>query len=396
MKSRMGRTLAALLSVPVAFLLLWLVPKLDPTNESIVHVTAKLQSALVSGYYSVAERDNTVVMLIDDESVGSEGWPISYGKHARWLRNIGDKYRPEAIFIDVVFSSTRKDETIGQLASALCELRDKGVRVYLAGLMDKETRRVRVRPELEGECEKGRIETVYINYQPHHVDRLVWDYDLHAAQGAHAQSGSHGAPHGAAGHTASNDIRTPALAIAQDIFHSRVPKDHEAMALTWGINNLALPRYADWCRQTAGGLSELVPPRLRWWDSDALLPVCPYSRSLSMRDLFVSCSEAAGCEADRKKLHDQLDGRVVMIGAYLRGFKDTVATPLHGDIPGVFLHAMALDNLLTKGGKYNRAYEWEMPLKLPLFHGHLTVMEEGVRDGQDQAAVSGGVSRTDH
>lgn len=52
-----------------------------------------------------------------------------------------------------------------------------------------------------------------------------------------------------------------------------------------------------------------------------------------------------------------------------------VTSPVHGDIPGVFMHAMALDNLLTYEGRYKRALEWGLPPALPLFWlGLLTVL----------------------
>jgi len=38
----------------------------------------------------------------------------------------------------------------------------------------------------------------------------------------------------------------------------------------------------------------------------------------------------------------------------------------------------------------------QLELKLTRFRGHLTVNEEGVRNARYQAAVSGGVSTTDH
>lgn len=50
-----------------------------------------------------------------------------------------------------------------------------------------------------------------------------------------------------------------------------------------------------------------------------------------------------------------LAGRVVLIGPAWDTAPDMVATPFHGRIPGVFVHAMALDNLMSYGGRYPRA-----------------------------------------
>lgn len=334
--------LEAALSVPLAFFLLWLAPKFNPLSDSTVHLTAKVQAALVGGYYPDAQRDQITVLLIDDASLNDEGWPVRYGTHARWLRNLGSVYKPRAVFIDITFTRAREDETLPSLVDALCGLHERGIPVYLAGLVDDKTHKLFVRPGLQEAQAKGCFDTVYVNYESHKVDRLVWDYALRG------QHGTHG-------------IRTAPLAIAQDVAGLDVPEAEEAMALTWGIENRSLRRYGEWCRRAQGGLAELIPPRLRLWDADALKPACPYAQTVVMSELKPST------EAEEAHLHERLDGRIVMIGASLDGFNDQVATPLHGDIPGVFMHAMALDNLLTAKGNYNRAYEWEMPPAWPLF-----------------------------
>lgn len=46
-----------------------------------------------------------------------------------------------------------------------------------------------------------------------------------------------------------------------------------------------------------------------------------------------------------------LENRVVLIGTHLIGLDDRVLSPVHQQIPGVFLHAMALDNLMTWGDR---------------------------------------------
>jgi len=50
-----------------------------------------------------------------------------------------------------------------------------------------------------------------------------------------------------------------------------------------------------------------------------------------------------------------LAGRIVLIGPAWDTAPDMVVTPFHGRIPGVFVHAMALDNLISFGTHYPRA-----------------------------------------
>ncbi|NJC47951.1 UNVERIFIED_ORG: putative membrane protein [Xanthomonas campestris] len=46
-----------------------------------------------------------------------------------------------------------------------------------------------------------------------------------------------------------------------------------------------------------------------------------------------------------------LKDRVVLIGTHLSGLSDQVISPVHQKIPGVYLHAMALDNLMSWGSQ---------------------------------------------
>lgn len=52
-------------------------------------------------------------------------------------------------------------------------------------------------------------------------------------------------------------------------------------------------------------------------------------------------------------LHQVLRDRVVLIGAGYTGSADLVASPVHGPVPGVFLHAVALENLLSLGSRFD-------------------------------------------
>ena len=45
-------------------------------------------------------------------------------------------------------------------------------------------------------------------------------------------------------------------------------------------------------------------------------------------------------------------GKAVLIGANLSGIPDAVSSQVHGQIPGVVWHAMALDNLISLGSGY--------------------------------------------
>ena len=61
-------------------------------------------------------------------------------------------------------------------------------------------------------------------------------------------------------------------------------------------------------------------------------------------------------------------GKAVLIGANLSGIPDAVASQVHGQIPGVVWHAMALDNLISLGSGYlaDRHEGWQLASEILL------------------------------
>jgi hypothetical protein len=83
---------------------------------------------------------------------------------------------------------------------------------------------------------------------------------------------------------------------------------------------------------------------------------CPSTPAVPARILLEPAEE------DDAAIEDLLHDGVILYGAYFRGAADTMNTPLHNDLPAVFLHAMTLDNLLTLGADTVRHGETRVPL----------------------------------
>lgn len=330
-----GRSLVV--AVVVAFVMLWATPLVAPSSDLLTYATARAQSRLMGGYYPAARHDDVTVLLIDDDSVErvGRGWPVPYGSHARWLSNLGSLYQPRAIFLDITFGQERQDDTLPALRRALCRLRDAGVPVFLAALAGEDGQ-LHLRPGLETPPgEPPCFTMVDVRYRASKVDRMVWSYPLWTEPG----------------------VRSAALAVAQDAAGIRFPPNQDTMALTWGVDNVDQSRYAEWCRQSRGGFIELLPGALRGLilgEKNPSLPICPYSHVLTMSELLNAAPE------DEERLQRMLHGRYVMIGAAISGYNDVILSPVHEMIPGVFMHAMALDNLLTYGKNYKRALDWSI------------------------------------
>ena len=57
-------------------------------------------------------------------------------------------------------------------------------------------------------------------------------------------------------------------------------------------------------------------------------------------------------KASASEWRELIQDRVVLVGASVSGIPDVIVSPVHGQLPGVLLHAMAVDNLLHYGVRY--------------------------------------------
>jgi hypothetical protein len=142
------------------------------------------------------------------------------------------------------------------------------------------------------------------------------------------------------------------------------------MALLWGTDGAAFNQ--TWMRRSEANGHVMVGNCRTWsnWDilpafmrKDSLFdpsaadkrPVCPYHVTIPVRAL-----KDYGEKNPFGPLDAHLKGATVFYGTALMGMHDVIESPVHGTIPGVHLHAMALDNLLTWGKQYLVAEEFEI------------------------------------
>lgn len=78
---------------------------------------------------------------------------------------------------------------------------------------------------------------------------------------------------------------------------------------------------------------------------------CPHSFHVSYAGL------AAGNTLSEGTFNRLVDGKLLLLGAQYRASNDWVVSPVHGQTPGVYIHAMALDNLFEAGRGYRRGGE---------------------------------------
>ena len=321
---------------------------------------ARAQAPLTAQFhYPVRMRDQITVAVYDREFLDSTGsaWPISYQDHADGLLRLTSdpNARPRAIMLDITFGQERNDPTISSLRQALCKIQNEfKVPVFLAAMPSPATGRLSVRAGL-GADQPGTAPACFtlvgVDYLPDPLDGLAWSYQLsrHLTDAGWA-SGPASAP------LKQPAYRSAAMAMAQDVAHLDLGEETVPMALVWGHNSAPQaqrPERLAHCRPGVPDLGELMPPVLRQFLEKAdRLPLCPYHQTLSMAQLGV---------LTEGELAPYLAGRYVLVGANIPGFNDFADSPVHRLTPGIYMHAMALDNLLTYGGDYKLSAKWTLP-----------------------------------
>jgi CHASE2 domain-containing sensor protein len=301
---------------------------------------ARLVAPITGWAYGFGARDQVAVLHVDSDALAEsrETWPVTYRFHARQLERLR-RQEPRAVFVDFIFESDRNDPSIRALVDVLRAMHADGIPLYIAM---PETDRPRLRGELQSLVDEKVLIPVSVFQVKDPYDQVSWGYRLASK---------------------SNGLRSAALAIATDALRVK-GREYDLrgqdMALVWGTRAPAVP--FTWrtvegpahC-STQSALWRLLPPGLS--DLASYLgrekdgrPLCPFSEALSVRELPVDL------QGDAPDLQQRIKGRFVLYGASFDA-SDYAVSPVHASIPGVFVHAMALDNLLQFGDRWKRERE---------------------------------------
>jgi len=335
-----------------------------PGSEGAKRVLTRIWGPVLTDNYPTAGRDQITVMLIDDEDLRAYGevWPVSLGFHGRRLLELL-KYKPKAVFFDIVFLDDRKDPELAGFIDAACAARAAGTPVFVgsfgnAGFAPSRTESAMLtrRTDVGGKplpC----IEPAYLNLRIDGFDQSVWEYDVNIAE-----------PDGPAHHGAPK-MRTAAQAAFPSPAARLYQVDHALpsgvgatpLALVWGT--ASDPRNLEWLNSDLrpGGPGEPCSASWRWQRvlqvGQPSAPICPYQQLLPMRTLKRNHG------LDTKELDAAIGQKYVIYGTHLQSNGDVILSPYHGRIAGAFVHAMALDNLLSfeghpkAGGDFGRPWD---------------------------------------
>jgi hypothetical protein len=340
--------------------MLWLGDRINAPGMAVTRFMARAQAPLTAELAYPAEARGLIsIVIYDDQFLKSQGaaWPISYQEHADWIERLVEQpgAKPKALMLDITFGQERNDPSITALRDKICEIsRVHRIPVYLAALPDVAAGGLSVREGLAEGHDTGAdvcFKLVGVDFVPDPLDGLAWSYQLTRffdgtqwLPGQPPQGGN------------VPQYRSAALAIAEDVGGVKLDSHAEPMALMWGFKSEAQsdrPDLTRGCEPGAPDLHRWVPRLIRQlWEGGDKPPLCPYHRSVSFAQI---------AEMEEADLSDFVADKFVFIGAQVPGYNDLINSPVHGLLPGVHLHAMALDNFLSYGANYKISAEWSLP-----------------------------------
>lgn len=311
---------------------------LDPFGLTSSTETASAQwlNRIFASNYSPSGQKNVVVVLIDDAYVlrNNTYWPMPYSEQSKLFKRLL-AYQPAALFIDLLYSHdhSRGDPRQGSqlLANVFSRYQYQGIPLLLAN------------------TGQARGEDGHINALPHLAN---------VSSPALVTWSGYGDRYPLAAQTPLGALETPALQLYRHYCKVHACKGVPAsaaesaqappMAVQWGIVlSSQQAQIADISHCTAPGVLNLLGQALFWKLGNSAQANCPYTLTLSASDLEASSTE------DRALLRQLLTNKLILVGAHITSAGDLVQSPLHGKIPGIYLHAMALDNLITLGMDYD-------------------------------------------
>lgn len=343
--------LAVLVFAGMFWLQCYVIDKYFTTASATVERSAAVMGSTA---YPAEPRQDIAVLEVNDDYLDfmGETWPPSYALYQAIFEDVA-QYQPLSIFLDIALVHSRSETGLQALIDSLCHIRKSGIRIYLAALENSQGR-LYLRPELDQLARQGQcFQMVGVRYDPDGQTHLVTTYPL-LGNGAGSEQNDTDV------RIERSQIRSAAYQMAHDVWEKvseiqakRLPEEGVAqqalpahtMSLTWGMGSHAerfgMQPWRDGCNLQPRTWKELIPAPLRNVFLETM-PPCPYH---SMVPLTLIADPHS--DAQRQELDAALRGKHLMVGAKVKGVQDVVNSPIHGYIPGVNLHAMALDNLLT-------------------------------------------------
>jgi CHASE2 domain-containing sensor protein len=280
----------------------------------------------------------TAVVLMNDRSLGQTGsWPAPYESHAALLRALL-KYQPAAVMLDIGFVDERQDASLVNLIEVLKIYQQRGIRVYMAAASQGSGATRSIRKELAALEETNTIKLVSIELGQERG--RMYSYALSANDNGHLP---------AARAIYEDHCRS------QDNFCASLAHDSE-FEVWWAAQPHALncERSVSCGNITPNGWLRMARLGLNWVSgTSGLLTVEEQDPVQVFYTPTVEWGQLIGGELS-EEFGRHLRGSTIFYGLDLALIRDEIYSPVHGEggrreLPGVYFHAMAFDNLVALG-----------------------------------------------
>ncbi|HEV2563263.1 MAG TPA: CHASE2 domain-containing protein [Rhizomicrobium sp.] len=297
-------------------------------SDLVQRYTQDISDLLITGPYLYPQdgHEKISVALVDDQTLSQlqMPWPWSYGAQARALDALL-AYKPRAVIVDILFVDPRKDDTLSDLTEEIHRYKQAGVPLYFSGATDLPPGEPPVRKELLDAGARVLDPTLI-------SQGIARQYPVDAQCLGKQPAGS--------------TCKSMALQVYSDLYPQQPLKVNPdgVMELVWGTR--ADPYNTKWmdlsesCDQKLSFFRRIY---LAFFDPSQVRARCPYTSVIPVQTLLQGTDDP-----DVPKL---ATGRVIFYGGELEGTQDNSFSPVNGKIANVFVHAMAMDNLITFRGR---------------------------------------------
>ena len=287
---------------------------------------------IVERLYPDAGQRDTAVVLFQEKNLRElkAGYPVSYELQAEVFEALAS-YGPRSVLIDFVFMDDRGDTRTRPLVKSLCKLSNvvKG-RLFLPAPLDEDARAFM--QKTFGGCAQ--------------LVNALMDPDT-------GVSGILTYCTGTWGLRECEDrldrretfLDSPAFAMAKHHVAGLTPGGADRMEILWPSRTSVLNRKWMKCGPEQPDVRRRLLTRLRHGPLE-VKEECAYTNTISVAHLLGTFDP---------QVEQVIRGKAVFYGASFVAAGDRVVSPTYQDLPGVYLHAMAYDNLVSFGQAYKRA-----------------------------------------
>jgi CHASE2 domain len=318
---------------------------------------AWLYPRVATGGAGPGARPRVVVVMVDEPALALRGarWPVPVEFHAQLLAEL-EVLRPRAIMLDFLLLDPAPKQDICELLTVGSRLRHDGIALYLAVTRreDLELLDAAACRDADGALIRSAqvFTPVSVQRQADGSDFVSRRYPFEQRADADAAPGSGLAS--AAVHMYCDAERTSAACLAR---LTRVAAADAGFELAWSPQGD--PFNQRWshasCLETTSPLQAIL--------NQPALPresACPPVATL-FAGALLSAELDPAFGAGNEALFALADGAFVLVGGNFRGSGDLVTTPLHTLLPGIYYHAVALENLLAFDGRPKVRKEFRTP-----------------------------------